>query len=63
MFKSMQPIEYNMNTINNLSTGPHKKFGYVSDNDWKLLKIHFKLFHAIFQKIQFKTHYTMHKNL
>ena len=42
------PTEYGMNRIHNLSTGHTKEFGYISDCSWKLLKIHFILFYAIF---------------
>ena len=35
----------------------------MSDYNYKLFKLHFLLFYAIFKKNKFKKQYTMHKNL
>ena len=43
MLINMQIIEYDMISIHNLSTGPHKGFGCINDCGWKSLKVHFIL--------------------
>ena len=48
--QKMQTIEYGMNSIHDLGVqGKTKEFGYMSDYGWKLLKLHFLLFYAIFK--------------
>ena len=44
MLKNVKPIEYGLNTIHNLPTGQQKEIGYISDNGWKWLRVHFSNF-------------------
>ena len=40
----MYPTDYGTDSINNISTGSHRKIGYVSNYELKLLKVYSKFF-------------------